>query len=286
MVKGKYWFGFNKKERKILLVFFVLILLLQVVYFYVSSQNISFEESQEEKQWLSNQAWVDSLKAIEQAKHKLNPFNPNFITDFKGYQLGMSVQEIDRLLTFRKEGKFVNSAKEFQQVTGISDSLLQQISPYFKFPDWATNPKNNTYQLKSNSQTTIVKDLNKATQEDLIKLKGIGEKLSTRILDYRTALGAFVSMEQLRDVYGLSEEVITELNKYFTISDTSGIKKIYINELSIKELGAFPYFKYPVSKNIVLYRSMNGGIKNKDELSKIPDFPVEKIEIIALYLGF
>lgn len=48
----------------------------------------------------------------------------------------MSVEQIDRLLAYRKQGKFANSPKEFQQVTGISDSLLNAISPYFKFPDW------------------------------------------------------------------------------------------------------------------------------------------------------
>jgi hypothetical protein len=53
----------------------------------------------------------------------LYPFNPNFITDFKGYKLGMSVQEID-LLEYRKGNKYVNSPKEFQAVTQVSDSLL------------------------------------------------------------------------------------------------------------------------------------------------------------------
>jgi hypothetical protein len=40
--------------------------------------------------------------------------------------------EIDRLLAFRKENKYVNSAKEFQNVTKVSDSLLND-GPYFKF---------------------------------------------------------------------------------------------------------------------------------------------------------
>jgi hypothetical protein len=63
-------------------------------------------------------------------KPKIYPFNPNFITDFKGYKLGMSVTEIDRLLAFRKTNRYVNSAAEFQQVTQVSDSLLAQIAPF------------------------------------------------------------------------------------------------------------------------------------------------------------
>ncbi|MFA5556219.1 MAG: helix-hairpin-helix domain-containing protein [Flavobacteriaceae bacterium] len=287
MNKGKHLMGFSKKERKGLLVFFVLVLLFQIVYFYISFKENFTEENPEKSEWLSNQTWIDSLKTIEKPIYQIRPFNPNFITDFKGFQLGMSVEEINRLLDFRKTEKFVNSAKEFQQVTGISDSLLSQISPYFKFPEWVTNPKKSSYRkFEQQPENIVIKDINIATQEDLIKVRGIGEKLSERILKYKSLLGAFVSMEQLREVYGLSDEVIVELNKYFIVLDTSEAKKIKINELSIKELGSFPYFKYPVSKNIVSYRSMSGEIKDKDELSKIPDFPIEKIEIIALYLGF
>ena len=72
---------------------------------------------------------IDSLRAIEieKRKPKIYPFNPNYITDYKGVQLGMSLNEIDRLLAFRKTNKFVNSKNEFQQVTKISDSLLNKI---------------------------------------------------------------------------------------------------------------------------------------------------------------
>ena len=48
----------------------------------------------------------------------------------------MKIKEIDRLLAHRNKRLFVNSAKEFQEVTKISDSLFQAISPYFKFPEW------------------------------------------------------------------------------------------------------------------------------------------------------
>lgn len=284
----KQFFDFNKNQRKGLLAFFVLILTLQMVYFGISYKDNFIAENPEKTEWLSNQVWIDSLKKIEKPTYQMYPFNPNFITDFKGYQLGMSVEEIDRLHEFRKTNKYVNSAKEFQDVTGISDSLLTEISPYFKFPEWVTNPKsNNTYQkFEKQQEKIIVKDLNVSTQEDLMKIRGIGEKLSERILKYKTTLGTFVSMKQLSEIWGLSDEVIEELNKYFVVSDISEIKKIKINELSIKELGQFPYFKYPVSKNIVSYRSMNGEIKNSDDLIKIPEFPVEKIEIIVLYLEF
>ena len=48
----------------------------------------------------------------------------------------MTTKEIDRLHAYRKLNKFVNSIKEFQKITKVSDTLLSKMSPYFKFPDW------------------------------------------------------------------------------------------------------------------------------------------------------
>ncbi len=281
---------FSKDQKKGILVLFSIIIALQLFY-YFTDFSISTKQSKEEQEWLSLQASIDTLKNEKKnSSYTIYPFNPNFITDFKGYKLGMKVEEIDRLLAFRKLGKFANSAKEFQQVTKISDSLLNAISPYFKFPDWVNNPKKeNNY--KSNwkeypkKEALKVLDINQASKEDLMKITGIGEAISDRILIQKDLYGGFVSMEQMNEIWGLSPEVLLNLNKYFTISALPNIKKIDINNASIKELGQFPYFKYPISKNIVTYRSMNGDIKIED-LANIKAFPVDKIKIIALYLQF
>lgn len=205
----------------------------------------------------------------------------------------MSVQEIDRLLAFRKENKYVNSAEEFQEVTQISDSLLKVLSPLFKFPDWTqkkndfkTEKKEYAQKAVAKKEKVVLKDINEASQEDLIKVYGIGEALSSRILKQKEILGGFVSMEQLGEVWGLSSEVIIELNNHFIVIVPSNFKKIPINDASLKELSQFPYFKYSLAKQIVTYRSMNGNFDNIEDLSKIKGFPVEKAKIISLYLEF
>ena len=47
----------------------------------------------------------------------------------------MSSEEIDRLLDYRKQNKWINSKEDFKKVTKVSDSFLDQISSYFKFPE-------------------------------------------------------------------------------------------------------------------------------------------------------
>ena len=99
-------------------------------------------------------------------------------------------------------------------------------------------------------------------------------------------LGGFISMEQMNDVWGLSPEVIEKLNAQFKIGVVPNGKKVKINDASAKELQLFPYFRYPLNKEIVTYRSMNNGIKNTDDLIKIKGFPVDKVKIIDKYLEY
>ena len=285
----KSFLSYSKSQRIGILLFFGIIILVQGIYFFydfTAKKTIDKEKSK----WLALQSTADSLKLNNKNyKPAIYPFNPNFITDFKGYKLGMSVEEIDRLLLYRAQNKFVNSAAEFQAVTKVSDSLLKAISPYFKFPDWVKSNKNSSQEFAKNdfskSEKIIVLDINQATKEDLMKVYGIGDKISDRILEQKEKYGAFVSMEQMDDIWGLSPEVLEKLKSSFAVKSVSNCKKININNASVKELTQFPFFRYQLAKDIVVFRTMKGDIKIED-LSKIKGFPLEKIKIIALYLEF
>ncbi|MDG3583747.1 ComEA family DNA-binding protein [Galbibacter pacificus] len=85
---------------------------------------------------------------------KIFPFNPNYLTDYKAYALGMSIEEIDKLHAYRNHGRYVNSP-------AVS----------FKTPK---------------------KDINGATVQDLKKVYGIGGKLAARIIKYRNLLGGVI----------------------------------------------------------------------------------------------
>ena len=289
----KLHFKFTNQQRRGIFLLFAIIIVLQMIYFFVDF-NMPEKKFTEKEQWMSLQSEIDSLKLTKyDDKPKMYLFNPNFISDYKGYKLGLSVLEIDRLLAFRKENKYVNSAKEFQEVTKVSDSVLNVIAPYFKFPDWTHNKSDSKIEKKEYVPKTFPKkekapilDINQASQEDLIKVYGIGEALSLRILKQKEILGCFVSMEQMNDVWGLSPEVIIELNSHFKVILPANFKKIAINDASLKELSQFPYFRYALAKQIVTYRSMNGNFNNIEDLSKIKGFPVDKAKIISLYLEF
>ena len=292
MKKIKSYFLFSREHRSGIFLLLFLILLGQLAYFLLADRLVHEDKITQDKAWLLVQNEIDSLKQqVAIKKDTIYPFNPNFITDYKGYKLGMSVVEIDRLHQFRSQNKYVNSAEDFQKVTKISDQLLRKMAPSFKFPDWVTNKYSNTAEkfhkfLPKEKATIVQKDINLATREDLIAVYGIGEKLADKLLLEKEKLGGFVSMEQFQFIWGISPEAIEDLQKLFFVKNASSVKKIAINELSMKELAKFPYFNYALAKEVVIYRTMNNGIKNVEDLTKIKGMPNEKINIIALYLIF
>ena len=291
----KSHFKFSNSQRNGIFLLALLIFVFQCIYIFVDFA--SEEPPMDTAELEVFRRRIDSLKqaSMEQNKEKVLPFNPNYITDYKGYTLGMSPDEIDRLLAFRKKDQWINSVKQFQEVTLVSDSLLKAISPMFKFPDWvneqklATNQNNNLktstpqgYAKKSFDQKM---DLNVATAQQLQKVHGIGEKLSANIIKYRNGFkGGFISEIQLQDIYGLTPEVIDRITNDFVVKTPRRVEKLDLNTATKDQLVTVQHIDYEIAHYIIEQRTLRDGFKSFDELLKVKKFPVQKLEIIKLYL--
>ena len=277
---------FTRSQQLGILILCVVIISLQIVLFsdgLFQKTSLSLKDNNT-REWLALQEQVNQLKKkLTQKKDTIYPFNPNFISDYKGYQLGMTLAEIDRLHQFRAQNQWVNSVADFKEVTGVSDSLLQKIAPYFKFPDWVKNKNKLAF---STPQKIIQIDINQARSQDLIAISGIGEVLSERILQQKEQLGGFVSMEQLGWIFGITPVVHQRLQEKFIVKQKPALLKLKINEANLKELAAFPYFNYELAKNIMTFRTMQGNEIRPEDLLKIKNFPTEKVHTITLYLQF
>lgn len=289
----KSHFTFSRQQRSGILLLLLLIVSLLCVYWFVDfSEEDTFDISSAEIVSIQNE--LDSLRlaAIENSKPQKYPFNPNFITDYKGYALGMTNEEIDRLLQYRKEGNWINSPADFKKVTGVSDSLLNELSPYFKFPDWVTNPKPKTnYKDFKNEKGFSEKpfaqkiDLNKATEEQLQQVSGIGEALSKRIISNREKLGGFSNDIQLYSIYGLEPSVAQRILNIFTVKTPKDIFKINVNTASASDISTIPGISFEMAKKIWEYRRLHEKINNVQELDKIEGMTERKLQLIQLYLS-
>lgn len=64
-------------------------------------------------------------------------------------------------------------------------------------------------------------DLNRATDQDLDSLPGVGPKLAERIMEYRQSVGAFHSLDELQAVKGIGKKKFERIRPWVTvISDT------------------------------------------------------------------
>ena len=261
-----------------------MLIFLFVVQFFLFFFNFSDPEVVDQEEFALLEARMDSLKKVKNniSGIKTYVFNPNYISDFKAYQIGLSVKEADRLFSFRAQGKFINSTSEFQKVTLVSDSLLSLLSPLFKFPSWVNKKKKPAHSSK---KPAVIGDLNKATFQQLESIEGIHTKLAQRIISYKNLLSGFSVNEQLYEVYYLNRETADRILQHYQVIDTPHIDKLDINTATFKQLLQVPYINYELTKKLIQYREENILIQNLEELKKIDSFPLEKYHRIALYLS-
>lgn len=291
----KSHFKFSNSQRNGIFLLAILIVIFQGIYFFANFTPVHVESDVRQLESFRNQ--IDSLKRLQAEKNipKVYPFNPNYITDFKGYTLGMTPEEIDRLLAYRAKDQWINSALQFQQVTKVSDSLLAVLQPLFKFPEWVTEPKTKTSWIDYNKQPNLKNyglkadhlklDLNTATAHDLQKVNGIGEKLSDNIIKYRNKFkGGFISEIQLQDIHGLTPEVIARVTNDFAVKSPRHVERLDLNTATKDQLVTIQYIDYEVAHYIIEQRTLRDGFKSFDELLMVKNFPIQKFEIIKLYL--
>ena len=286
--KSHFWYTKNQRNGILL----IIIIFLQLIFHF---KNFDSQQLVDFRQPIitSYKKQLDSLKkkSSKKKKFKIYPFNPNYISDYKGYQLGMNVDEIDRLLAHREQKLYVNSSKEFQTITKISDSLLQKISPFFKFPDWVQKKnknKNNQQRYIPNSRINVseitTEDINKATLKDFTAIEGVDEYISERIIKYRSKLQGFSFKEQLFEVWGLDELMANKILSTFSIKNKPIIKKVNINTASFKEVLSNPYIDYELCIQIFDYKDEVAELQSISEIKNIEGFPIKKYNRIVLYL--
>ncbi len=137
---------------------------------------------------------------------------------------------------------------------------------------------------RTNLQRPLL-EINTSDSASLEALPGIGPVLSARIIKFRKLLGGFASVDQLREVYGLSEEVFGLISSR-VYADTTAVRKISVNNADYKELIRLPYFeKYEVTA-ILKYRELKGKIENIDQMIDNKLIAKEKAGKLRPYLEF
>ena len=128
-------------------------------------------------------------------------------------------------------------------------------------------PKKN-YNSKPLKKSKFIVNINLADSLHWRKLRGVGAKRSIHILNYKNALGGFVRVSQVNEVFSISDSLFKSFERFLNIKDSS-LVKININTCSVKQLKNHPYINWNLANSIVNFREQHGLFKLLEDLKKI-----------------
>lgn len=144
--------------------------------------------------------------------------------------------------------------------------------------------KESTYFSKKKQIQFI--DINKADSTQFEQLPAIGEKLSSRIVRYRERLGGFIQIEQVKEVYGISDSAFGVILPYLRQERGFLPQKIDINKADYAMLRRHPYADHVFIKLVLAYRKSHGPFKQKEDLEKIIQLDKTVLNKLIPYLSF
>lgn len=190
---------------------------------------------------------------------ELFTFNPNTASDADFLRLGLNERQIKTIRNYQNKGGMFRRSTDFLKLYGIPESQKSALAEYIVIRE-----KPESKEAGKATEITLI-EINGTDSVALKSLPGIGNKLSKRIVKYRDMLGGFYSMNQLKEVYGLKEETIRQIEPLVKI-DVAKIQKIDLNFANWNELAAHPYIRNNLAQQIIKFRTKYGSISDASVL--------------------
>lgn len=237
------------------------------------------------------QITVTELQTMDETEtfstHKKAPhfftFDPNTATTEELEELGFSAKQARTVQNYRTKGGRFRKPADLGKIYGMDTEFFHQLEPYIAIAgrtgESSFGDSANTYKKAPKK----VVELNTADSVELVALYRIGPAMAHRIIEYRSKLGGFVSLEQLKEIWGFDEDILYDLDGKISV-DASKAKIFDLNTVKAEELKTHPYFKYKLSNAIVNYRMQHGSYAGMEDLKNIVLVNDSVYKRIVLYL--
>lgn len=206
-------------------------------------------------------------------KYRLLTFDPNTYNVNDWMRIGFSEKQAESIIRYKNSigGKF-KSKEDLKKCYVISTVKYQELESYIKLPSQNIE---NTSNIKVLQISNEKKDINTASFNDINSVIE-NEIITKRILSFRKGLGGFVSMEQIKDVYDITSEMVSKIFDSFVLNP-SQVLKINLQTASEEDLHKHIYLRKYKNK-IIEARN-----KKKDPLRVITESD-PKYHFIIQYL--
>ena len=182
---------------------------------------------------------------------------------------------------------FPDKKENFDNIEKLSSALLKDTSSLSKStpyqPDSSKKKNRIVEDVMSGKHEDI--EINSADSATFSRLPRIRPFIAGRIIKFRKLLGGFYTKEQLKEVYGLDEDVYSGF-EYCLKVNPALIHKIRINSCSLDELKHHPYIKYKLAKEILKYRDKDAQFASPESFKRFLDLDDETISKISPYISF
>lgn len=140
----------------------------------------------------------------------------------KGFLFLIAILLLPFLVQYTYRALFYTPKKIVLPVTYLMDTCeaKKEYSSYSYSVKAAAFTNNTKSPVKATRTYTSI-DLNTADSAAFETLPGIGPAFASRIIKYRTLLGGYLKVEQLKEVYGMSEETYERIKPLCTLSTTA-----------------------------------------------------------------
>ncbi|WP_439584638.1 ComEA family DNA-binding protein [Dyadobacter bucti] len=232
------------------------------------------------------------FKKEEPRPVRLFDFDPNTVSVAEFQDLGVPLFLAKRIEKFRSKGGKFRKKEDLLAIYDFPSDLYQKLQKHIKFAantvqqaDKGQDKKSPDTWKKQERRAISAFDINKADTTELVKLRGIGSKLSLRIIKFRDGLGGFHSTRQYQEIFGLDSVAIAELNRFAKV--LSPVRKLNINEISAEDLGRHSYVRNKKLAAIIMnYRSQHGPFRSLEDLRKVKVIDENMLNKLEPYLSF
>ncbi|MBS1783498.1 MAG: helix-hairpin-helix domain-containing protein, partial [Bacteroidetes bacterium] len=164
-------------------------------------------------------------------KATLFTFDPNTL-DSEGFlRLGLRYKTVRMLLNWRRKGKHFYQKEDLKQLYTLEDEMYKRIEPYIIIPS-----SNHFERSFSNypKETPLPEhiELNTTDSATIVRLNGIGPTLAHKIIERRKALGGYLKIEQLNEIFRFPDTTFAMLKTRFTINPLA-VKRIRLNTATL-----------------------------------------------------
>jgi competence protein ComEA len=293
-------FHFTKTERNgiivLLCIIFILIGINISLPYIVKDKPVDTSAWEEEVEQYLKRGDIQEQYTAGKITALLDP-NKTDIAELTKYNVPRNIAS--NWIKYLEKGGHFDKATDIRKIYGMNDELYNLLKGFIRIPK-----EDNHYQEKNKPWTRVIRssildrkdfsfeksltkadriELNLADSASLLSLPGIGTVLAPRIIRYRNLLGGFYSIDQLREVFGLSEELFRAASPYLTV-DAETFRRFDINFASTIELGRHPYIGFKTARKIVKLRDERGKFNSVNELSAI--MSADSITRLSPYLKF